>query len=199
MKKKVLGLSIAFASIGLGLALVGGIKSSPLMVCAEEGGETTTEVVPTETEEPKQETSEISQICKDCIEFMKNLFSQPLVIGGVSTTIGALAILIISKAIGGISKKKLKDLTSQLLELKGKLEDSVSSKDYNKLAEEVKMLVDLCKEYVPTIKNINVRAECEKLLVELEPVIEETKEEIAEIKDKGEKLGSEVLDILKKE
>lgn len=190
-----------FGILGLGCVLsfsVLFIQPKALQVRAEEE----TQVV--EVQE-QSITEEITQTCKDCITFMKELLSQPLVIGGVSTTIGALAILIITKAIGGVNKKKLEGLFKELADLKSRVEDSVSKKDFNSLVSEKDELIAILEKIAPTIKNIKLKNECMALLEELKPVHDQVKEFAIEEKDKVVEdakeevkvVSNEIADILK--
>lgn len=202
--KKVFGILGLSITLGFGVLFLGQNQ----VICANATDEpTTSEVVP--TEETQQENSiseEITQTCKDCIVFIKEFLSQPLVIGGVSTTIGALAILIVSKAIGGISKKKLKETNDKVSLLLSEMGDCIKTKDFEKMEQKCNMLVELSKEQVATIKNIKVKENCEKLLVELEPVKEkavefakkETKVVVEDTKPVAKEITNDIADILKK-
>lgn len=192
-----------FLSIfGLGCIMSVGvlcIQPKALVVRAEEQ----TEVV---EEEPSWSES-ITQTCKDSIEFMKQLFSQPLVIAGVSTTVGALALLIISKAIGGVNRKKLESVKKELIQLKSKIEESVSKKDYNELVSEKDELVQILEKFATTIKNVKLRNELKERLVELEPIKEQVVEFVKEehevvksdTKQEVEVVKNDIVDILKKD
>lgn len=161
----------------------------------------------TEEEIEKGVIAEISQVCKDCIAFMKELCSMPIFIGGVSTTIGALAIAIISKALGGLSKKKVKEILKKYEELCDKLANCVSKEELEKVLKDNKALVSSLKELAPTIKNANVRKNIEETLKECEPikedlvkfVNEETKLVVEDTKNVSTKASNSVLDILNKD
>lgn len=161
----------------------------------------------TEEEIEKGVMAEISQVCKDCIAFMKELCSMPIFIGGVSTTIGALAIAIISKALGGLSKKKVKEILKKYEELCEKLANCVSKEELEKVLKDNKALVSCLKELAPTIKNANVRKNIEETLKECEPIKEdlvkfakeETKLVVEDTKNVSTKASNSVLDILNKD
>ena len=180
---------------------------------AEEENGITETIVEEETEEITEEeqtneevslSQEISQTCKDCIEYTKQLLSQPLVIGGVSTTVGALAVMIISKAIGGAKSKKVKELLEQINELKDQAKENITKKDYNALASQSDTLKSVLNELVSTCKNTKVKEQCQNLLKELEPIKEEAttfvKEETEKVatdtKAKAEEIAPKIIDIL---
>lgn len=205
-KKLFIALSCIFT---LGLLGTCCVKSNSVFKCnAEEqvevGQTETTEQPVNVDEESKSVLQDISQTAYDCIKVIESFFSQPLVIAGVSTTVGALAIFIISKAFGGKGgKKKIEELLKKLAEIGENIKNCVSIKDHNELAKQKDLLVDIFKELLPTIKNIKVKEKCVELLKQLEPVKEEvvefTKQEHQDVVDESKKVVNEIADILNKD
>lgn len=194
-----------FGILGLGCLLSMSVLFAQPKVYSVRAEETPI-VETTEEQAQTSLTDEITQTCKDCIVFIKEFLSQPLVIGGVATTVGALALLIISKAISGISRKKILGVKNELEELKTKIADSVSKNDFNSLLKQKDELIEILEKVIPTIKNIKVKNECLKLLEELKPIqeevinfVEEEKEKVIEdTKVETEKVSNDIADILKK-
>lgn len=188
-KKHLLGI------VGLGTALTFGVLVCTTKPLVKVNAEDT----PT-SEVQENETSDISQVAKDVIAVITNFLSQPLVIGGISTTVGALAIFIVSKAIGGVSKRKLNNYLKDLEDIRLKVEDSVNKKDYEELVAQRDRFIAILKEIEPTIKNVKVRENCEKLLKELEPVKVELEQfvetEKVEVVEETKKIANDIDEIL---
>ena len=95
-----------FAIIGISVmsfcAFLGGTKQKTYALYAEpETSQTSEQTISSETsQEPididKETEQVISNTAKDVIEVIKTIFNQPIVIGGVSTTLGVLCQLCCS-------------------------------------------------------------------------------------------------------
>ena len=154
----------------------------------------TTDTEPTDTdpvddEEPTEpinideETSGLSQVAKDTIAVIKEFFSQPLVIGGVSTTLGAVVLWVIAKLFGHYLHKRDTKYDKKIEELLGKI--GVSDELIKTLEEEYDKLLVVIQDIIANTKNVKVKKHLETLLAEskesVETSTEETKEEIVSV------------------
>ena len=206
MKKLFIALGLLVSS-GF---LFGTLAQKPyLSVHAEE--EQVVEVVEeesTETEEEpivvEEETlgQEISQTAKDIIAVMKDFFERPIVIAGISTTVGALALFIIAKAISGISKKKLNSVLAQLSEIKDNISKKVEQKDYEGLKGDLSGYYDVLVELVSVCKNEKVKKDLQEKLEALKGVKQEVvvfaEEKVEEISQETNEVGKKVNEIISK-
>lgn len=123
-------------------------------------------------------TETISQTAQDVIAVIKETLSQPIVIGGVSVSLGTLVLWVITKALGN-SKGQVKDLTGQIKDILEKSKEYVSLKDFNSLIAQKEQIIAILNELLPTIKNIKAKENIEKMLIELgETVIEKISTDI---------------------
>lgn len=207
MKKLFIALSL-FISIGFIFGTC--TQRQVLSVHAEE--EQVVEVVEEEPSEIDEEEpvvveeesigQEISQVAKDIIAVMKDFFERPVVIAGISTTVGALALFIIAKAIGGISRKKLNNVLDQLKGIKDNIDKKVEQKDYEGLKGEISGYYDILVELVSVCKNEKVKKDLQEKLEALKEVKEEVvvfaEEKVEEIKEESNEVGKKVNEIISK-
>lgn len=200
MKKQKLLISL-FALITLGLGLC---FSQPKMSYAR-AEEQIVEVVGEETEEPiideevkeeeivdetgeKEEEKDIVTVVKSEIEEIKDtivaVLNQPIVIGGVSVTVGALVLWAISKLISSAKTKKIKDLIKSINEYRKQMSNSVSKQDYNTVVQAYNNLLPVLKELGTNVKNINVKENVNQLLLECKPIALDCKDFAKEELDK---------------
>lgn len=124
------------------------------------------EVVVDSSEIKEAETmyENISNTAKDILNVIKGVLEQPIVIAGVSTSLGVLIVLVISKLISVLNRKKLNDLISKLDNL---VKDQDKKVDYDKF-KELLLKFYKCEEVLQYLiehtKNIKVREEAIKLL-----------------------------------
>ena len=218
MKKLLVALGL-FATVGL----VGGasINKSFAPVYAEDEtsevstSEETSEESIVETSESSSEEKddnksffdELSQGAKDFMIVAKEILNQPIVIGGVSVTLGAIVVFVIGKLFSALGKKKLVDLGNQVEELIIKMGENVSKQDYNALAKQTEELIEVCKVLVDGTKNVKVKEKAQALLLEMQPVIDDNKEfaikEVEKVKDDGieqlDKTAKDIVDIVNKD
>lgn len=146
-----------------------------------------------------EETGGLSQIAKDTIAVIKEFLSQPLVIGGVSTTLGAVVIWVIAKLFGHYLHKRDTKYDKKIEELLGKI--GVSDELIKTLEEEYDKLLEVVDEIIKNTKNVKVKKHLESLLNEskesVETKVEETKEEITNIAESEKTdLETEISSIL---
>lgn len=198
MKKALFVLSI---SAILGGAIMGhSFKTTSVFAFDEEVGEVGEIEEVGENQEKVNLT--ISNWANDTIEIIKTFCNQPIVIGGVATTVGAVFVFVLGKVFSNLGKKGTKEVVDNLSGIAENLKNFATKKDYNGLVAETKTLYAVLMELLPSIKNVNVRANCEKLLEEIKPQIEETKnfieEQVEETKNFAEdELTSVVNELLK--
>ena len=216
MKKLLVALGL-FATIGL----VGGasINKSFAPVYAEDetsevsSEETSEESIVESNESASEENDnksffdELSQGAKDFMIVAKEILNQPIVIGGVSVTLGAIVVFVIGKLFSALGKKKLVDLGNQVEDLITKMGESVSKQDYNALAKQTEELIKVCKVLVDGTKNVKVKEKAQALLLEMQPVIDDNKEfaikEVEKVKDDSieqlDKTAKDIVDIVNKD
>lgn len=207
MKKKLFVGLFTTLILGCGLAF-GGAKNYVSARAEDEiGSVATIESDGVVEEEEKGVFEEISQWAKDSIAICKEVLNQPIVIGGVSVTLGTILLFVISKLVGSLSKKEIKKLGARIEELVESAKNNVSKKDYNALVKDYNALLEIVNVITPSIKNIPIRENAKKLLLELKPivdsdkefVVEETKIVIDDTKEQLNKNKSEILEILNRD
>lgn len=140
---------------------------------SEETSETTEETI---TEEDSGFFDKLSQGAKDFLIVAKEILNQPIVIGGVSVSLGAIVIFVVGKLFSALGKKKVNELANRVDELFGKMTESVNKKDYNELAKQTEELVEICKVLANGTRNVKVKEQALALLEDFKPVIEDNKE-----------------------
>lgn len=213
--KKLFALIGITLCLGLGTCLTS--HYSNVQIAFAEESETTEVLTEEESEEIiEDEVSEevveeptfyetLSQTAKDCIGVVKEVLNQPIVVAGVSTTLGAIVLLVISKLIGAITSKKEKEKVVSIV--KG-LESLLDRKDLsiNELKSELGAFIQVIRLLVNNLKNVNVKNECLALLEKLDPIKESAKtfvesEKDLVVKDTKEEIRKDtetLLDILNK-
>lgn len=209
MKKLFLGL---FATICLGIGVAcsvpityGARAEEEIVEVVDSTGVVESTGVVDENEIGNVATT-LSQEAQDIIAVVKEICSQPIVVGGVSTTIGAFVVYVIFKLINGaMSKKKIKALMSKITQLGVEMTESVKLKDYLLLKKQYDNLLNILYEIAPTIKNVNVRENVLLLLNEVkskavDPTVEfaktETERVVSDSKDYVNSKALEIADII---
>lgn len=185
-------LGISAISCGVGLSC---IKSqAPTFAYAEsepvdeETTEPTEPTEPTDEEEPvepidiDEETSKLSQVAKDTIAVIKEFFSQPLVIGGVSTTLGAVVLFVFAKLLGHALDKRDTKYDKKIKDLLEKI--GVSDDIITELQKEYDKLYDVVQQIIANTKNVKVKQHLEELLAETKASVSEIEEKVIEETDK---------------
>lgn len=153
----------------------------------------------------------ISNTAKDVLNVIVGVLEQPIVIAGVSTTLGVLIILVISKLISVANGKKLKDCLSQIETLKKENKNYVSSEDYQKALHKIASLDRVIAYLVDNTKNIKVREKAKLLLketiipkfeevqVEIKAVNEEIEEKVEVVSNHLNDNAKQIIDIVNKD
>lgn len=184
MKKIIVALGLCL-SIGLfsgatlnrGYVQVRAEDESSEIISEETTSEETSESAEeTITEEDSGFFDKLSQGAKDFLIVAKEILNQPIVIGGVSVSLGAIVIFVVGKLFSALGKKKVNELANRVDELFGKMTESVNKKDYNELAKQTEELVEICKVLANGTRNVKVKEQALALLDDFKPVIEDNKE-----------------------
>ena len=191
-----------FAIIGISVmsfcAFLGGTKQKTYALYAEpETSQTSEQTISSETsQEPididKETEQVISNTAKDVIEVIKTIFNQPIVIGGVSTTLGMLVVFIFGKLFGNYLSKRNNKYDKKIAELLKKI--GISEQAIETLKGELEKLEPIIKEIIANTKNIKVK---EKLLEMYEPKKELVEQQVIETKEIIEKLEKNNQDTIK--
>lgn len=183
MKKiKALFLGLGIGVLSFGIAYGGAKSNAPMFAYAEseQVEENTESTEPEETSEEQEpidvdeETNSLSQTAKDTIEVIKEFFAQPLVIGGVSTTLGTVVLYVIAKLFGHALHKRDTKYDKKIAELLGKI--GVNDDFISQLQAEYDKLREAIEEIINNTKNVKVKAKLEKIL-------EDTKESADKVVD----------------
>ena len=145
-----------------------------------------------------EEVSKISQQARDFIECAKAILNQPIVIGGVSVSIGAIILWVVGKIFGNYlvkksskTDKKFENIEKRVSELLAKI--GVQQDIINALKELINILIE-------NTKNIQVRELLEKKYTELENIkngdTEKAKEIINEVVDSLKKTKDESIGVV---
>ncbi len=214
MKKIIVALGLCLSiglfssvSVNRGFTQVRAEDTSSEIVSEEET--TSEEIVSEETSETSEETpkeedgffDKLSQGAKDFLIVAKEILNQPIVIGGVSVSLGAIVIFVVGKLFSALGKKKVNELANQVGELFEKMTESASKKDYNELAKQTQELVDICQVLVDGTRNVKVKEKANALLKDLRPVIEDNKQFVIEegkkvVEDSKDQLNKTAQDIV---
>lgn len=173
MKKKTLLVAVAlFGCVSLGTGLACSSQSSIVYATDSETTETTEItseseisseiIVESENESESGVYDTISQTAQDTIAVVTAFLNQPIVIAGVSTTVGALLLLVIGKLLGNVTTKKIKQLSSEKENLSNKIVEQQAI--INDLVNTTKLLQEIVNEVVNNIKNGSVKKNCLALL-----------------------------------
>ena len=191
-----------FAIIGISVmsfcAFLGGTKQKTYALYAEpETSQTSEQTISSETsQEPididKETEQVISNTAKDVIEVIKTIFNQPIVIGGVSTTLGVLVVFIFGKLFGNYLSKRNNKYDKKIAELLKQI--GISEQAIETLKGELDKLEPIIKEIIANTKNIKVK---EKLLEMYEPKKELVEQQVIETKEIIEKLEKNNQDTIK--
>jgi len=213
MKKLFSILGIAFA-INFGtLALKPTIQSAKAEepVSAEQvSQEPTSEEIATSSynDEPvinvDEEVSKISQGAKDFIECVKAVLNQPIVIGGVSVSVGAIVLWVIGKIFGNYLATRNKKYDKKIAELLKQI--GIDEETIKYLLEQLETLKPIIEEIINSTKNIQVKEKLEKLYYESKEkcvethaeIVEDTKEVAAEVVDEVNNNTEEIRKLFKK-
>lgn len=161
----------------------------------EESGSDTTK----EEDEKVTFFDDISQTAKDTIAVIKETLNQPVVIGGISMTLGSLILYLLTKVIDKVTKSKIGSKSAEEIKvLYAKLTNEQTSR--KELEETTKKLYKVIAVLIDNLKNANVRENALELLGDLEKVAENnTQKVVEETIEVGVSAVNEVMEILNKD
>ena len=141
---------------------------------SQENGENS-ELEPINIEE---ETSKLSQTAKDVIEVIKTIFNQPIVIGGVSITLGALLVWVLGKVFTTMLSKRNSKYDQKIADLLEQI--GVSKELLDTLKQEYENMQPVIKEMIENTKNIKVKERLEELYNHNKEQVSEIVEDVEE-------------------
>lgn len=151
------------------------VESSSEPSESEEPVESETELEPINIDE---EVSKISQTARDVIEVIKTIFSQPIVIGGVSVSLGTIVLFVLGKVFGSLLSKRNSKYDKKIAELLNQV--GVSEQALKDLKENYEKLLPIIEEMIQNTKNIQVKAKLNALYEETKQKTKETTQEVVE-------------------
>lgn len=166
-------------------------------------GEVVNEDEQTPVEDPSIKDIVINEY-EEVRETIKEVLNQPLVIGGVSITLGTIILFVISKIVGLARTKKIKELTTSIKNYASKMSNCVDIKDYNELVSNYNALLPVLQALSEQVKNVGIKENVKQLLLEFKPIaikgkdfaIEEHDKVVKDTKEFVKNESSELLDIL---
>ncbi len=126
----------------------------------------------------------VSSTAKDVIEVIKTVLNQPIVVGGISTTLGAIVVWLLGKLIvNALSKrnskydKKIKELLEKIGINEQALNDLIATKD--KLEQIIKVIIDNTKNVKVKEQLLGIWNDSSKSVIEkAQEIAEQTSEQI---------------------
>ena len=126
-----------------------------------------------------EEVSKISQGARDFIECVHAIFNQPIVVGGVSTTLGVLTLFVLGKIFVNYLVKRKNKTDKQLEKLFDRAEEILTKVGIN--SKIINIVKDLIKEIIDNTKNIQVKEKLELKYKQLENIGKTKSEKAKEI------------------
>ena len=120
----------------------------------------------------------IQKTIKNAWEYVLEILEKPLVIGGVSISLGAIVLFALSKLFTSLNKRKIVALGVQVKDLSKKIADNASKQKLVELAKNIEELKEVVKVIADGTKNVNIREKANALLLEMKPLLEQVKEVI---------------------
>lgn len=172
--------AIAFISIFTFCGLLGSQKE-PTFIYAENE---TSQVEPSSSSEEElepidvdKETNEIiSNEARDVIEVIKTVMSQPIVIGGVSVSLGTLVMFIFGKVITNLLDKRNSKYDKKIKELLAQI--GVSEQAIDTLKGEIDKLLKVIQEIIENTKNLKVKEKLLELYNEKKEIVENGSQQV---------------------
>jgi len=189
MKKLFVVLSILVATIfgtcstlNSGTIVFAENETSEVVESSSEPSESETELEPINIDE---EVSKISQTARDVIEVIKTVLSQPIVIGGVSVSLGTILLFVLGKVFGNLLSKRNSKYDKKIAEYENRITNllkqvGVSEQAIKDLKDNYEKLLPVIEEMIQNTKNIQVKAKLNALYEETKQKTKETTQEVAE-------------------
>lgn len=221
MKKKLLVLGATMLiGCGIGAQKVGVVHAEEEIMSSSYVEEMSSELESVSSEgEEKGVFKEISQTAYDTIEIIKTFLNQPITIAGVTTTLSAIIIALVTRLVGTAKTSKIKELTNSLTNLVKQVAET--QKDNAELAKKCenfekvlgiiaenegdtkfkKELVALTYLFANSIKNVEIQEKARELIEQINLSVnsQETKTNAMELlKDLG-KVKDHAVDFVETE
>ena len=150
---------------------------------------------PQETSESEEEPIDIdheteqvvSSTAHDVIEVIKTVFNQPIVVGGVSFTLGSIFLWVLGKLIVGALDKRNTKYDKKIKELLEKI--GISEQAIKELLQAKEKLEELIGVIIENTKNIQVKEKLLEIYNDTSKTIGEKAQEIVE--KTNENIGNE--------
>lgn len=127
-----------------------------------------------------KETEEIiSNEARDVIEVIKTVMSQPIVIGGVSVSLGTLVMFIFGKVITNLLDKRNSKYDKKIKELLAQI--GVSEQAIDTLKGEIDKLLKVIQEMIENTKNLKVKEKLLELYNEKKEIVENKAQETIDL------------------
>ena len=127
-----------------------------------------------------KETNEIiSDNARDVIEVIKTVFNQPIVIGGVSVSLGTLVLFIFGKIITNLLDKRNSKYDKKIKELLAQI--GVSEQAIDTLKGEIDKLLKVIQEMIENTKNLKVKEKLLELYNEKKEIVENKAQETIDL------------------
>ena len=124
-----------------------------------------------------KETEEIiSNEARDVIEVIKTVMSQPIVIGGVSVSLGTLVLFIFGKVITNLLDKRNSKYDKKIKELLAQI--GVSEQAIDTLKGEIDKLLKVIQEMIENTKNLKVKEKLLELYNEKKEIVENGSQQV---------------------
>lgn len=124
-----------------------------------------------------KETEEIiSNEARDVIEVIKTVMSQPIVIGGVSVSLGTLVMFIFGKVITNLLDKRNSKYDKKIKELLNQI--GVSEQAIDTLKGEIDKLLKVIQEMIKNTKNLKVKEKLLELYNEKKEIVENGSQQV---------------------
>ena len=198
MKKLFVFLGISLCATPL---LFGGVKQYSMAKADDEQVEVTPtpeeEPTPTTTSEEEvididKEVQDLSTTAKDTIAVIKAFLNQPIVVCGVSMTIGSLIVWVFGKVLIGYLGKRNTKYDEEITKLLSKL--GVEEEQIKTIIEQYKNLEEVIAYLIENTKNEKVKAKALEMMKPYDERIKEENHKVEEVISVGKEVEEEVAD-----
>ena len=198
MKKLFVLLGISLCATPL---LFGGVKQYSMAKADDEQVEVTPtpeeEPTPTTTNEEEvidvdKEVQDLSTTAKDTIAVIKTFLNQPIVVCGVSMTIGSLIVWVFGKVLLGYLGKRSTKYDEEISKLLTKL--GVEEEQIKTIIEQYKNLEEVISYLIENTKNEKVKAKALEMMKPYNERIKEENHKVEEVISVGKEVEEEVVD-----
>lgn len=131
-----------------------------------------------------EETQQVvSDTANDIIQVIKTIFNQPIIIGGVSVTLGALILFVFGKVFTTLLAKRNSKYDKKIQELLEQI--GIDKETIIYLKGELDKLEPIIKEMIESTKNIQIKTKLLEMYNENKEIIEKQAQEYVEKVEKN--------------